>query len=129
MKRWLGLTCMLAVLLALSGEAYARDSSEELQERLEEANAKLTTLEIHEFSDEAAIEFGQARLEVAEIQGKLTAADYGWAAIVVSRLEARLDLVESVLERAMTEELAEQRETDLGVNADSAMFHGSWSRR
>lgn len=99
--------------VVLAAPAMARDSAEQLQDRLEAANADLTTLQTHEFADEVAAEFGQARLEIAEAQGKLTVADYGNAAIIISRLEARLALIESGLERATIEELADQRETEL----------------
>lgn len=113
MMKWIARQLGLVMALILvAAPAFARDS-DDLQERLEDANVRLTTLETHEYADEAAAEFGQARLEVADAQGKLSISDYGWATIVINRLEARLDLIESTLERATIEALADQRETEL----------------
>ena len=103
----------LGLIMSAAMPAMARGTEDDLRDRLEEANARLVQLETHEMSDEAAAEFGQARLEVSEIQGKLTTQDWGWAMIILNRLEARLDLAESVLDRATVEELADQRETEL----------------
>ena len=100
-------------MLMLSAPASARTSAEELQDRLEQASVRLTTLELDEHADAAALEFGQARLEIAEAQGQLTADDYGAAAILLARLEARIDLIESAIQRDTVESLADQRETDL----------------
>lgn len=105
---WLVLTLLFA-----SAPALARDATDDVRTRLEAANAELSTLETHEHADEAALEFGQARLEVAEVQGKLSASDYAGAATVLNRLEARLDLINATLERVTVEVLADQRETDL----------------
>lgn len=103
----------VAALTLLAAPAAARESAQDLQRRLEDANVLITTLETHEYADEAAAEFGQARLEVAEAQAKLTLSDYGWATIIINRLEARLSLIESTLERATIEHLADQRESEL----------------
>ncbi len=107
-----GTGTLLALVLA-AAPAAARVGDDELQDRLEEASANVASLETHEMADEAALEFGQARLEIAEIQGKLTAGDYGWATIVLNRLEARIDLIESELEASTVSDLADQRETEL----------------
>lgn len=107
----IGTGSLIAALIA-AAPALARGDGD-LQDRLEEASVTLATLETHDLADEAALEFGQARLEVAEIQGKLTAGDYGWATIVLNRLEARISLIESELEASTVAELADQRETEL----------------
>lgn len=107
----IGLGSLIAALL-MAAPAQAR-GDDDLQDRLEEASVTVATLETHDMADEAALEFGQARLEIAEVQGKLTAGDYGWATIVLNRLEARIDLIESELEAATVSSLADQRETEL----------------
>lgn len=107
----IGTGSLIAALIA-AAPALAR-GDDDLQDRLEEASVTLAGLETHELADEAALEFGQARLEVAEVQGKLTAGDYGWATIVLNRLEARISLIESELEAATVTSLADQRETEL----------------
>ncbi len=110
----------LAGSLLLGPAAEARDN--DYSDRLETANAMLTRLETHDYADEAAQEFGQARLEVAEAQAKITGEDYARAEIVLNRLESRLMLAESILERATIEELADQRETeqfDMMTEADN----------
>ncbi|MFT6397381.1 MAG: hypothetical protein ACJAYU_002134 [Bradymonadia bacterium] len=108
----LGSGTLLTVVLA-AAPAAARGGADDLQDRLEEASTSVASLETHEMADDAALEFGQARLEIAETQGKLTAGDYGWATIVLGRLEARIDLIESELEASTVSGLADQRETDL----------------
>lgn len=110
--RWRGCVRAAALTLAmlLSAQAHARDA--EYRERLEEANGELIRLEAHDFADEASQEFGQARLEVAEAQAQITGEDYARAAILLMRLEARLRLANSILERATIEALADERETE-----------------
>lgn len=105
--------CALAVGFGGMSSAEARDEAREFRGQIEELNATLTRLETHDFADEAAAEFGQARLEVAEAQGKITAEDYARARIILMRLESRLMLAESILDRATIEQLADQRETEL----------------
>lgn len=105
--------CAVAIAFGSFGSAEARDSPGDFRDQIEELNAKLTRLETHDLADEAASEFGQARLEVAEAQGKITAEDYARARIILMRLESRLMLAESILERATIEQLADQRETEL----------------
>lgn len=100
----------LAGSLLIAAPAEARD--DDYTDRLESANALLTRLETHDFADEAAQEFGQARLEVAEAQAKITGEDYARAEIILNRLESRLMLAESILQRATIDQLADQRETE-----------------
>lgn len=88
-------------------------SASDLRERMEDMNVELAELETHDFADESAAEFAQCRLEVGEIQGLLSRNEIGLAAIVVRRLEARMSLIESTLERATYEALAQERETEL----------------
>lgn len=107
----LGTAALVAIALAAAPAAARGD--DDLQDRLEEASAAVATLEIHEMADGAALEFGQARLELSEVQGKIAAGDYGWATIVLNRLEARIDLIESELEASTVSSLADQRETEL----------------
>lgn len=114
MARWtrtLGAVVISALAFAAT-PAFA-GTEDDLRDRLEAANAAVANFETHEMADEAALEMGQARLEIAEVQGKISAADYGWATIVLNRLEARVELIESIMERATVEQLADQRETDL----------------
>ncbi len=100
-------TFAFAAVPAMAGAA------DDLQDRLEAANASIAQFDTHELADEASLELAQARLEIAEVQGKLSASDTAWATIVLNRLEARVDLIDSMLERATVEQLADQRETDL----------------
>jgi hypothetical protein len=59
----------LAFVVMASGVAEARDDQSQ-RALLEELNALLTQLERHDLADDAATEFGQARLEVADAQAK-----------------------------------------------------------
>ncbi|MFT4702810.1 MAG: hypothetical protein ACI81R_000497 [Bradymonadia bacterium] len=102
----------LAFVVMASGVAEARDDQSQ-RALLEELNALLTQLERHDLADDAATEFGQARLEVADAQAKITAQDSARADIVLIRLESRLMLAQSILERATIEQLSDQRETEL----------------
>jgi hypothetical protein len=108
---FIGTGSLIAALLC-AAPALARQS-DDLQDRLEEASVAVATLETHDMADDAALEFAQARLEISEIQGKLTTGDYGWATIVLNRLEARIDLIEAEVEAATVSSLADQRETEL----------------
>jgi hypothetical protein len=107
----------LVVVLAVGGfspSLMAREfSATEIRSRMEDMNVELATLETHDYSDESAAEFAQCRLEVGEIQGLLSRNEIGLAAIVLQRLEARMSLIESTLERATYEALAQERETEL----------------
>jgi hypothetical protein len=101
---------LLLCLLLPAATVEARES--DYRDRLEQANSELVRLEAHEFSAEAGQEFGQARLEVAEAQAQITAEDFARAEILLMRLEARLRLADSILERATIEALADERETE-----------------
>ncbi|MCB9507600.1 MAG: hypothetical protein H6698_06795 [Myxococcales bacterium] len=101
------------VLAAAPSAAFARDVEDELRDVLEEVNARLARLGTSEYADDAALEIGQAQLEIAEAQGKITAADYGWATIIINRVSARLELIESIEQRAEVDDIAQQRETEL----------------
>jgi hypothetical protein len=111
-----GLLHSLVLVMALSASVpvwageYTLTS---IRTRMEDLNVQMAEMETHDFSDEAAGELAQCRLEVGEIQGMLARNEVGEAAIVLQRLEARMFLIESMLERATFEDLATERETEL----------------
>jgi hypothetical protein len=113
MKRWF-LATLMGLTLLFTTPVFARDfSASTIRTRMEDLNVELAELETHEFADDAAGEFATCRLEVGEIQGLLARDEIGDAGAVLLRLEARKFLIESLLERATFENLAQQRETEL----------------
>ena len=110
-------TVLASVLVAMSllgpSTSVAGPRSDEIRERVEDLNVIMGELDTHEFSDEAAQEFAQARLEVGDVQALLLAEEVTRAEVVLRRLEARVALIESTLDRATIEDLANERETDL----------------
>ncbi len=114
MRNIISLLVVVLVMGGFSTSLLAREfSATELRARMEDMNVELAELETHDFSDESAAEFAQCRLEVGEIQGLLSRNEIGLAAIVLQRLEARMSLIESTLERATYEALAQERESEL----------------
>lgn len=113
MKRLLQGLVLAAVLSAVA-PVWARDYTlSSIRTRMEDLNVQMAEMATHDFADEAAGEFAQCRLEVGEIQGMLARNEVGEAAIVLQRLEARIFLIDSMLERATFEDLATERETEL----------------
>lgn len=112
--RWIRATLVGLALLALPGVANARDmNSSDMRTRVEDLNIEMATLQTHDFADEAAQEFAQARIEVGDVQGLLSQGEVARAEVVLRRLEARVSMIRSVLDRATVEHLADQRESEL----------------
>jgi hypothetical protein len=105
---------LLLTALSVAMPVWARDYTlTSIRTRMEDLNVQMAEMETHDFADEAAGELAQCRLEVGEIQGMLARNEVGEAAIVLQRLEARMFLIQSLLERATFEDLATERETEL----------------
>lgn len=104
---------LLALALLLPATAMAGPRSDEIRERVEDLNVMMGELDTHEFADEAAQEFAQARLEVGDVQALLLTEDITQAEVVLRRLEARVALIASTLDRATIEDLANERESEL----------------
>jgi hypothetical protein len=114
MKNILSTAALAAALLAASVSVDARElSASDIEDRMEDLNVQVGTLESHDYADEASQEFRQCSAEVTEIQLLLSQVEVGEAGKVLYRLEARVNLIESMLERATFEALAQERETEL----------------
>lgn len=116
MKGLIVLTRVSVLLLALGigAPALARDfNSDTIRDRIEDLNVQLADLETEEYSDEAAGEFAQARMEITEIQTLLGNGEVARAQVELQRLESRVALINSIIDRAIVEQLAVERETEL----------------
>jgi len=104
----------VAGTLAMGAPVDARDVSPAgIRTRVEDVNVQLAQLQTHEHGDEAAQEIAQARLEITDVQNLLAQGETARSEVILRRLEARVHLIESMLERATFEQLAHQRETEL----------------
>jgi hypothetical protein len=105
---------MLGLLVPSLVWGQGRDfSASGIRQRMEDLNVLSAQLQTHQFADEAAAEFAQTRIEVGDIQGLLARNETGQAGVVLRRLEARIFYIQSLLERAEFEDLAQQRESEL----------------
>ncbi len=105
---------LVGLALLLPAAASARDmNSSEIRTRVEDLNIEMATLQTHDFADEAAQEFAQARIEVGDVQGLISQGEVARAEVVLRRLEARVSMIRSVLDRATVEHLADERESEL----------------
>jgi hypothetical protein len=104
---------LAVALLVSAAPAHARGTESEIRSVLEDVNARLAQLAASDYASDASQEIEQARLEIAEVQGKLSAQDFGWASIVLNRVAARLALIESMEQRAEVDAIAEERESEL----------------
>lgn len=105
---------LVGLALLLPAAASARDmNSSEIRTRVEDLNIEMATLQTHDFADEAAQEFAQARIEVGDVQGLISQGEVARAEVVLRRLEARVSMIQSVLDRATVEHLADERESEL----------------
>lgn len=109
-KKFVVSTAFVAVSL-LAPLAHALDAGE-MQTRMVAASSKLAELETREFKDEAAQDIASARLSITEIQTSLNAEMFGKAEVALFTLEARLLLIESIIDRAVVDDLATKRESD-----------------
>lgn len=107
-------TMLVGLALLLPAAVSARDmNSSEIRTRVEDLNIEMATLQTHDFADEAAQEFAQARIEVGDVQGLISQGEVARAEVVLRRLEARVSMIQSVLDRATVEHLADERESEL----------------
>lgn len=104
----------LVAVFGMPESAEARDvSATDIRRRVEDINVEIADLEVHEHADSATREFAQARLEITDVQSQVAREEIAQAEVVLRRLEARVNLIRSSLERATVEELAQQRESEL----------------
>lgn len=105
---------LVVAALAVSSTADARDlAPSEIRTRVEDINAMLGEFESSPHADEVRTEIRQATLEIGEIQAKLSQDDVAGAQVTLNLLEARLGLIESAVQRALVEDLANERESEL----------------
>jgi hypothetical protein len=100
----------LFLLGAVVAPAMASDA-EDIRARLNEARVHLAELQADENADSAAREMGYADIDADEVADRLTNHMTERAEVAIIRLENRVKLIEALIQQAIVDALAADRET------------------
>ena len=115
---------MLSGVLVLGWLTVAEASDEgDIRARLNEARVRLAELGAEDEADAAARELGYAEIDADEVADRLTNHMTERAEVAVIRLENRVKVIEALIEQAIVDALAEERESasiEMTREADAA---------